>query len=107
VQSGNIQFRDIADFKMIKRATLPVVIAIEEEAVDLIRKLEFAEYSYSGATLRKLQQFSVQIYPYQLDEIHSWLENPKLGIWVLRSSELYSEQTGLKCKPPEGCAFFG
>jgi len=90
---------------MIKTASVPIVIAIEKEAVDLIRRLEFAEYS--GSILRKLQQYSVQIYPYQLDEIHSWLENPQSGVWVLRSSELYSEQTGLKCKPPEGCAFFG
>jgi len=104
-QKGDIQFKDIATFQMIKTASVPIVIAIEKEAVDLIRRLEFAEYS--GSTLRKLQQYSVQIYPYQLDEIHSWLENPQSGVWVLRSSELYSGQTGLKCKPPEGCAFFG
>ncbi len=102
---GDIQFKDIAAFQMIKTATLPVVIAIERESVDLVRQLEFVEQP--GAILRKLQQYSVQIYPYQFDEIHSWLENPYPGIWVLRSSELYSEQTGLKCKPPEGCAFFG
>jgi CRISPR-associated endonuclease/helicase Cas3 len=103
--NGDIQFKDIASFQMIKTATRPVVIAIEKEVVDLIRQLEFAEYP--GTILRKLQQFSVQIYPYQLDEICSWLENPYTGVWVLRSSELYSEETGLKCRPPEGCAFFG
>ena len=104
-QKGDIQFKDIAAFEMIKTATLPVVIAIEEDAGDLIRQLEFAKYS--GLVLRKLQQYSVQIYPYQLDEIRSWLEIPYPGVWVLRSSKLYSEQTGLKCKPPKGCAFFG
>jgi len=104
-QKGDIQFRDIASFQMIKTAALPVVIAIEKEAADLIGQLEFVEYP--GAILRKLQQYSVQIYPYQLDEIRSWLENPYPGVWVLRSSELYSELTGLKCRPPEGCAFFG
>lgn len=104
-QKGDIQFKDIATFQMIKTATFPVVVAIEKGAVDLIRQLEFAEYP--GSILRKLQQYSVQVYPYQLDEIRSWLESPYPGVWVLRSSELYSEQTGLKCKPPEGCAFFG
>lgn len=104
-QRGDIQFKDIAAFKIIKTANLPVVIAIENEAVDLIQQLEFAEYR--GSILRKLQQYSVQIYPYQFDEIRPWLENPYPGVWLLRSSELYSEQTGLKCSPPEGCAFFG
>jgi len=104
-QKGDIQFKDIDAFQMIKTATLPVVIAIERESVDLIRQLEFVEHP--GSIFRKLQQYSVQVYPYQFNEIRFWLENPHPGVWVLRSSELYSEQTGLKCKPPEGCAFFG
>ena len=104
-QSGNIQFKDIAKFQMIKSATIPIVVALEESAVKLIRALEFAEHK--GGILRKLQQFSVQIYPYQFAEIEAWLENPLPGVWVLRSEELYSDVTGLKCKPPEGTAFFG
>ena len=104
-QSGNIQFKDIAKFQMIKSATIPIVVALEENAVKLIRALEFAEHK--GGILRKLQQFSVQIYPYQFAEIEAWLENPLPGVWVLRSEELYSDVTGLKCKPPEGTAFFG
>ncbi len=104
-QSGNIQFRDIAEFQMIKSATKPVIIALEEIAIELVRSLEFAEHK--GGILRKLQQFSVQIYPYQLAEIKNWLENPVPGVWVLRSQELYSKTTGLRCKPPEGNAFFG
>lgn len=104
-QKGDIQFKDIATFEMIKTATLPIVIAIEDEAVELVKQLEFSDYP--GSILRKLQQYSVQIYPYQLDGIHSWLETPHPGVRVLRSSELYSDKTGLKCKPPEGWAFFG
>lgn len=102
---GDIQFKDIAAFEMINTATTPVVIALEEQAIDLVRQLEFAENP--AKILRKLQQYSVQIYPYQLDEIRSWLENPYPGVWILRSPELYSEDTGLKCKSPGGCAFFG
>jgi CRISPR-associated endonuclease/helicase Cas3 len=104
-QTGDIQFRDIAEFQMIKSATIPVVVALEENAIKLVRSLEFSEHK--GGILRKLQQFSVQIYPYQLEEIKDWLENPVPGVWVLRSQELYSETTGLRCKPPEGNAFFG
>lgn len=104
-RKGNIQFRDIAAFEMIKTATIPIVIAIEDKALDLVKQLEFSDYP--SLILRKLQQYSVQVYPYQRDEIHSWLENPYPGVRVLRSSELYSEKTGLKCKPPEGWAFFG
>jgi CRISPR-associated endonuclease/helicase Cas3 len=104
-QSGNIQFKDIAKFQMIKSATIPIVVALEKNAVDLIRALEFAEHK--GGIIRKLQQFSVQIYPYQFAEIEAWLENPLPGVWVLRSEKLYSDVTGLKCKPPEGTAFFG
>jgi CRISPR-associated endonuclease/helicase Cas3 len=104
-QKGDIQFKDIAVFEVIKTATLPIVIAVEDEAVEMVKLLEFSDYP--GPILRKLQQYSVQIYPYQLDEIHSWLETPHPGVRILRSSELYSDKTGLKCKPPEGWAFFG
>lgn len=104
-QTGDIQFKDIATFEMIKTATLPIVIAIEDDAISLVNQLEFSDYP--GSILRRLQQYSVQIYPYQLDEINSWLEVPHPGISVLRSAELYSNKTGLKCKPPKGEAFFG
>lgn len=102
---GNIQFKDIAKFQMIKSATEPVVIALDKKALELVRMLEFAKHK--GGILRKLQQFSVQIYPYQLAEIKDWLENPVPGVWVLRTEEIYSKTTGLRCKPPEGQAFFG
>ncbi|HEW78824.1 MAG TPA: CRISPR-associated helicase Cas3' [Phycisphaerales bacterium] len=104
-QAGNIQFRDIAEFRMIKSATEPVIIALEEDAIELVRSLEFVEHK--GGILRKLQQFSVQVYPHQLSEIKDWLESPVPGIRVLRSEEIYSRTTGLQCKPPEGRAFFG
>lgn len=102
---GDIQFKDIANFRMIETATLPVVIALETVAVRLVQQLPFAKHT--GSILRRLQQYSVQVYPYQLNEIHSWLEEPVPGVKVLYSEELYSDQTGLKCREPEGCAFFG
>jgi len=104
-QSGNIQFRDIAEFRMIKSATIPIIVALDDSAIKLVRSLEFAEHK--GGIFRKLQQYTVQIYPYQFDEIKEWIENPEPGVCILRSEKLYSEKTGLKCKPPEGNAFFG
>lgn len=104
-QSLDIQFKDIAEFKMIKSATIPIVIALEETAKELVRSLEFAEHK--GGILRRLQKYTVQVYSYQFDEIKDWLENPESGVFVLSSNELYSEKTGLKCQPPQGRAFFG
>lgn len=102
---GEIQFREIAWFRMIESASIPVIIALDEETRSLVGRLAHAEHK--GGILRKLQKYSVQIYPYQLDEIREWLENPLPSVWVLRSEELYSRATGLKCKPPQGNAFFG
>jgi len=104
-QSGNIQFKDIAEFKMINSATIPIIIALEETAVKLVQSLRFTEHK--GRIFRRLQQYTVQIYSYQLDEIRDWLENPEPGVFVLSTEELYSDQSGLRCKPPEGHAFFG
>lgn len=100
---GDIQFKDIAEFRMIKTATIPIIIALEDEAVSLIRQLDFMEHG--GPILRRLQQYTVQVYPYQFDELNNWLENSKPGIYVLRSPELYSDKTGLLCDPPQGEAF--
>ena len=104
-QSGNVQFKDIAEFEMIHTATIPIVIALQDDAQELIRSLAFAEHK--GAILRRLQQYMVQIYSHQFAEIHDWLESPIPGVFVLKSKEIYSEQTGLQCNPPVGQAFFG
>lgn len=101
----DIQFKEIADFKMIKTATIPIVVSLKKDALDLVRVLEFTENA--GGILRKLQKYTVQVYSYQFDEIRHWLVNPFPGVFVLESKELYSEQTGLKCSPPQGQAFFG
>lgn len=102
---GEIQFREIAKFKMIESANIPIIIALDEESRSLVGRLAHAEHK--RGIMRKLQKYSVQIYPYQLDEIREWLENPLPEVWILRSEELYSRATGLKCSPPRGNAFFG
>jgi CRISPR-associated endonuclease/helicase Cas3 len=104
-QSGSIQFKDIAQFEMIKSATIPIVIALEEPAQKLVQTLKSVEYKRT--ILRRLQQYTVQIYPHQFREMGPWLENPTPGVFVLTSEERYSEKTGLQCEAPEGQAFFG
>ena len=104
-QGGNIQFKDLARFQMIESATVPIVIALDGVAVDLVESLRFAEHK--GGVLRQLQRFTVQVYSYQFDELKDWCESPMDGVYVLRSDELYTDDTGLKCKAPEGAAFFG
>lgn len=102
---GEIPFREIAKFQMIETATQSVIIAVDEDAKALVDALPHTEFK--GGILRKLQKYSVQIYPFQMEEISSWVENPVPGIQVLRTDELYSDETGLKCKAPQGVAFFG
>ena len=104
-QNGDIQFRDISEFKMIKSATIPIIVALDKNAIQLVKSLEFIKHK--GGVLRKLQQYAVQIYPYQFVELSNWLESPEKGIHILYSENLYSCKTGLICKPPEGNAFFG
>ena len=104
-QSGNIQFKNLARFQMIESATVPIVIALDQQAVDLVDSLYFAEYKVG--ILRQLQQFTVQVYPYQFDQLKGWCESPLDGVYVLRTEELYADDTGLKCEAPEGTAFFG
>ncbi|MFO7754137.1 MAG: CRISPR-associated helicase Cas3' [Desulfobacteraceae bacterium] len=101
---GDIQFRELAEFRMIESAAQPIVVALEQEAKALIQQLEFADHP--SGVLRKLQQYTVQVYPHHIREISEWLETPQPGIFVLQSPELYSEQTGLSCTSPEGEAFF-
>lgn len=103
-ERGDIQFEDIGAFRMIENANQPIIIAVKEEAAELVRQLEFADYT--SRILRKLQQYSVQIYPFQFETLKDWLENPCPGVFVLRSPEIYSEDTGLCCHPPEGQAYF-
>lgn len=104
-QGGNIQFKELAQFKMINSATVPIIIALDKEALSLVEALVYVEHA--GGILRKLQQYVVQIYPYQFDPIRHWLEEPIPDIWVLRLENLYSETIGLQCSPPQGTAFFG
>ena len=102
--NGNFQFKDIAEFQMIENLSISIIVAVEEEAASLVGQLAFVEKK--GMIFRKLQKYSVQIYKQDFYEIKDWLESPIPGVFVVRNPELYSKETGLKTKPPEGTAFF-
>lgn len=99
-QKCEFAFEDIASFKMIDSENQAIIIAVDAEAARLADQLNFA--GHLGMILRKLQQYSVQIYPQQFTELRGWLEEPSKGIFVLKSEEMYDKETGLKCQSPEG-----
>ena len=99
---GYIQFKEIGKFRMIESDMIPIIVAFGE-ASKLADKLTYTEHK--GSLLRKLQQYTVQIYSHQFKEIASWLEEVD-GIFILRNKELYSMETGLACGAPHGEGFF-
>jgi len=119
-KKGNVQFKEIANFQMIKSEmieskmkeskltgsiTVPVIIALDEESLMLVESLENSAQG-EREIFRKLQRFTVQIYSWEREEIREWLEeSPIKGIYILKNSELYSEKTGLQCRSPQGEAF--
>ncbi|MCI5167730.1 MAG: hypothetical protein D3903_16990 [Candidatus Electrothrix sp. GM3_4] len=104
-QNGEFSFAEIAKFRMIENANQAIVIALDSIAMELVDQLKYVEFP--GPVLRRLQRYSVQVYPHQFNELEGWLERPcpGLDVYVLQNEELYSKKTGLKCQPPEGQGF--
>ncbi|ACF43894.1 CRISPR-associated helicase/endonuclease Cas3 [Pelodictyon phaeoclathratiforme] len=102
-QSGEIQFKKLADFEIINSATIPVIIALDQNSLTMVEELKYSKYK--GRILRKLQKYTVQIHSNQIKEIQKSLEVIVPGIFVLISDVLYSSNTGLKCSTPQGNAF--
>jgi len=90
---GNIQFEDLAEFQMIRSATIPIIIDIEEEAKQLLNRLNYRDHP--SHILRKLQKYSVQVYPVELKQMNGYLGDAYAGINVLQDSDLYSQKLGL------------
>jgi CRISPR-associated endonuclease/helicase Cas3 len=103
--NGEFSFAEIAKFRMIENANPAIVIALDGVAMELVDQLKYVEFP--GPVLRRLQRYSVQVYPNQFNELEGWLERPcpGLDVYVLQNEELYSKKTGLECQPPEGQGF--
>lgn len=89
-------FREIAgEFRFIEDETIGVIVAIEPEAQELVRKLRYTEYPQM--TLRKLQQYSVALRSREfavLDKAKAF-EMVRGEFPVLCNLKAYSEQVGL------------
>jgi CRISPR-associated helicase Cas3/CRISPR-associated endonuclease Cas3-HD len=97
---GRFEFREIADlFGMIQSAGEPLVIPYDEEARAVIRRLKNPETLFTA--LREARQYSVTVYPKQLDALAARGLAVKAGdVWVLNASDeqlkrLYDAHCGL------------
>ena len=81
------------EFKPEIDSKISKIIALEDDAVKLVDRLNYVEYP--SQILRQLQKYSVQIYPTELDGINGYLETTNLGIKILNNSNIYSDHFGL------------
>jgi CRISPR-associated endonuclease/helicase Cas3 len=98
---GDFPFKSVADrFRFIKEDTKPVIIPFDDEARALIRTLDYREYPASLA--RKLQRYSVSVYPHEWSELLSTRSiEVKAGMFpVLINEALYSNDVGLVADDP-------
>lgn len=106
-QGVQFPFRLVAEqFRLIEQHTTTVYIPTKENA-SLLEELRWGQYS--RGLLRKLGPFGVEVYPQHLEALArgghlEWIDEECA---VLRSPDLYSEETGLTLEPEEGQALFG
>ncbi len=100
-KNGNIQFEELSVFKMINNATNPIVIAFGEDKEDVKKMVGELDYlKYPSRTLRRLQRYTVQVYPRHLTELCSYLECNGY-VSVLSIESLYDDKMGLLMNVPE------
>lgn len=100
-------FRIVADeFHLIEQPTTPIYIPTKENG-PLLEQLR--QSSFSRGLFRKLGQSAVAVYPQHLQALDSggYLEWVDREIAILRTPELYTEETGLQTEPETGQALFG
>lgn len=93
---GTWQFREVASrFRLIDSIMVPVIIPKDEKAEKLVSTLHHAESR--GGILRKLQQYTVQVYQFQfaaLDKAGA-IEHVDGVYAVLANTDFYDEKFGL------------
>lgn len=101
-RKGDFPFRKISKaFRIIESNMAPVIIPWNKEAEKLVRGLRYSQYP--GSLARKLQRFTVQVYPEQLNV----LENAKVveclhdQYKILTNMDIYREDLGLCPEEPE------
>lgn len=105
--AGNLfPFRQVADkFQLIESGTIPIFIPLEEgEALtDILKSGKVSRELY-----RDLGQYSVNVYPYQLNHllVKGVLSQTEHGDYILSDMSLYEEKTGLSLESDSGKALF-
>jgi len=89
-------FRDIAEkFKLIEQSMQPVIIPYDAAAEEMMRQAEIARYP--GSLARKLQPYTVQVYPFEFAALAKNGIIRKAGeiYWFLSDTNYYDGQIGL------------
>lgn len=107
VRSSSYPFQTVAEqFKLIEDKTIPVFIAKDAQAIELLKK--FRQGQYTKQLIRKMGQYQVNLYErdYRAFMGAGLLETVIPNFYVLRDLKLYSEETGLDLKVDIGDAIF-
>ena len=104
-RSGELAFpfEDIADeFQIIEEGTKDLIIPYGKHATETIAELRTAEFPWKF--VRKLQGYSVSIYPNEFRDMErmNLIETVGDRFYVLRFCEDYSDETGLKLRQDTG-----
>ena len=103
----NFNFKQIAGkFKLIDENTIPIIIGIDKDAIDLINKLRFIDEYKS--ILRAIQPYTVNVYENEFNKMHgaNMIEVINDGIYVLRDISMYKKETGLEFTIETGIGIF-
>jgi CRISPR-associated endonuclease/helicase Cas3 len=106
-ERGEWYFRRAADdFRIIDNPMAPVIVPWDDRARELVEALRYAEHP--GGILRKLQQYTVQVYEGQfraLDEAGA-VETVADGCEALCRMEFYDDLFGLRVPGPADPEYF-
>lgn len=83
------------DFRLIENQTKTVLIDVEPEAVEIVKRIRWGEHSRQ--LLREAGQYCVNIYKQDFEALYGagLLEQLDEELYVLRMRELYTEDMGL------------
>lgn len=102
MRGADFAYRSVAqDFRMIESGMVPVIVAVEPSAKDVVDKIRIPEIS-SGRLARELQPYIVQVPPKAWDLLirngHAAFASPDLRgdqFVVMGKTDLYRGDTGL------------
>ena len=96
---GNFAFKTVAALcKIIKEGTTPIIIPREDRVEDLVKSLFYADRP--GSIARRLQRYTVQVYPQMLNALLGVALESNDQYHVLRNPDLYDEELGLCFRDP-------